>query len=395
MANGFEMKMKSLNQKMKVKVKSALSSKKAFGLYSSLVCILIGLLVGLIVLICMSPSDAFYEFGVMISGGMNYTGLKALGNIIANAAPLIMSGLAVLFAYKTGLFNIGVAGQYVMGAFGALICVLQFGTNWFVGVLVAMIFGMIWGAIPGLLKAFCHVSEVISGIMLNWIALFFMNYSFQTYLKDRCVDMQVGYKTYSVTKYNPNGILPSLGLNKVFGNTFTISIFIALIFVAIVYIILNKTTLGYQLKASGLNKDATRYAGMKDKRNLILTMMIAGALAGIGGALYYLSNLQSISVQDSTSLPSVPWNGIVVAFISLLNPIGCVFASLFTSLISQGAKMMTQSIFPAEFGDLITGIIVYLSGLVAFIRVILIKYGTKIKSWKKNKSKSKAVKEEI
>lgn len=347
--------------------------KKLNGIFSSLICIAIGLIIGLIILICMSPQDAFIEFGTLICGGINYFGIEGLFDILAKAAPLICCGLSVLFAYKTGLFNIGVAGQYVMGAFASLMFALQFNANWFVCLLMAAIFGAIWACIPGLLKSFCHVNEVISGIMCNWIGLFFMNYSFQTYLKST-VDITQGSKTKLITG---SSLLPDFGLRDVLGNNFSIAIIVAIIMVVIIYIILNKTTLGYQLKASGLNKDATRYAGMNDKRNLIITMAIAGALAGLGAGLYYLAGIEQWSVQNSSSLPSMPWNGIVVAFIAQLNPIGVIFASLFTSLLFQGGMSMTQTIFPAEVGDLITGIIVYLSGLVAVIKILLIKFENK------------------
>ena len=354
------------------KIKQFLKGKKMLSIYSSFICIFIGLLIGLIVLFCMSPQDAFYEFSIMISGGLSYGGVSSFTKILANAAPLMMTGLCVLFAYKTGLFNIGVAGQYVMGSFGALIGVLAFKGNWVLGLFLGILFGTLWGIIPGLLKTFCGVSEVISGIMLNWISLFFTNYSFQTYLSG-CVDPKVGYKTYSVTYFNPNGKLPDLGLGQYLGSYFTIAIFIAIIVSILIFILLNKTTLGYQLKASGLNRDATRYAGMKDKRNVIITMAISGALAGLGASLYYLADLESIGVQLSSNLPSVPWNGIVIAFLSQLNPLGAIFASVFIAWISQGAKVMTQTIFPAEFGDLIIGIIVYLSGLTALIQHLIVK----------------------
>ena len=336
---------------------------------ASIITIAISLLISLIIFLFISPSDAIFEFGVLITGGLPYFGFTGFFDILANAAPLICCGLCVLFAYKTGLFNIGAAGQYVMGSFAALMFTLAFGCPWYIGTIMAIIFGAIWGIIPALLKAFCKVSEVISGIMLNWISLYFVNYSFQTYLK-KAVNIQQGAKTYEITgKYK----LPDLGLSKVFGNNFTIAIFIAILMVIIIYIILEKTTLGYQIKASGLNNHATRYAGMNDKANLIITMAISGALAGLGGALFYLAGLEQWSVQASTALPGVPWNGIVVAFIAQLSPIAAIFVSIFISFISQGSVAMSQSIFPAEFGDLITGIIVYLSGLTSIIMMLIAK----------------------
>lgn len=344
-----------------------LKSPSMMKAYASIITIIISLIISLIIFLCISPSDAIYEFFVLVTGGLSYFGLTGFFDILANAAPLICCGLCILFAFKTGLFNIGAAGQYVMGSFAALVFALHFHAPWYVSTLMAIIFGAIWGILPALLKAFCKVSEVISGIMLNWISLFFVNYSFQTYLKD-CVNIQQGSKTYEISG---DIKLPDLGLSKVCGNNFTIAIFIAIIAVIIIYVILEKTTLGYQIKASGLNPHATRYAGINDKANLITTMAISGALAGLGGALFYLSGLEQWSVLSSTALPGVPWNGIVIAFIAQLSPIAAIFVSIFISFINQGSVAMSQSIFPAEFGDLITGIIVYLSGLTSVIMLLV------------------------
>lgn len=380
----------------KLNLNKLFKSPSAYSFYSSLICIGIGLVVGLIALFVTSPGDAFFEFGVMITGGIGQLGGDALMMILSEAAPLMLAGLAVLFAYKTGLFNIGAAGQYVMGSFGALIVAIHFKGHWTVAIIAAIIFGAIWGIIPALLKAFCSVSEVISGIMLNWIALLFTNYSYQTYLKDM-VNVSLGSKTYNISQFNPKGKLPLLGSVAKLGNssTFTIGIIIAIVVAIIIYVILNKTTLGYQLKASGLNKNATRYAGMNDRKNLIVTMAISGALAGLGAAVYYLSGLSEIVVQDSSALPAVPWNGIVVAFVSQLSPIGAIFVSLFISLISVGSSLMTQSIFPAEFGTLVTAIIVYLSGLTALIKILITKKKKKKKEKLENPTEPTPVKQEM
>ena len=336
---------------------------------ASIITIVLSLLISLILFIIISPGDALYEFSVLVTGGLTYFGLSGFFDILANAAPLICCGLCVLFAFKTGLFNIGAAGQYVMGSFAALMFALQFDCPWYISTLMAIIFGAIWGVIPALLKAFCKVSEVISGIMLNWISLYLVNHLFQTSLK-KCISVQLGSKTHLITGDKK---IPDLGLAEIFGRGFTISIFIAIIVVIIIYIILEKTTLGYQIKASGLNNHATRYAGMNDKGNLIITMAISGALAGLGGALFYLSGIEQWSAAASTALPGMPWNGIVVAFIAQLSPIASIFVSIFIALIEQGSVAMSQSIFPVEFGDLITGIIVYLSGLTSIIMMLIIK----------------------
>lgn len=362
------------------RVKVSFKSEKAYKIYSSLFCILASLILGLIILIIISPSDAFTEFGTMLVGGIDYQGISGVSSLLTNAAPLLCSGLAIIFAYKAGMFNIGAAGQYVMGVYGSLLFALGVKAPWYVCILFGMIFGAIWGAIPGLLKAFFNVNEVISGIMLNWIALFFMNYSFQTFLSG-CVDVQTGSKTYAISRVNSSALIPDLGLTNSLGSYFNISIFIALIAALIIFVIIEKTTLGYKLKASGLNKHATRYAGINDKMCIIVSMAISGALAGLGASLYYLSGLEQWSVQASGSLPSVPRNGIVVAFISQISPIGVIFSSLFICLLKNGSKFMTQTIYPAEISDLITGIIVYFCGFSNFL-IILLK---KIKFKKKNK----------
>ncbi len=354
-----------------------LKSQGAFKTYSSIICILISLIIGLIFLISMDPANAFPEFGNMITGGLSFGGVNFFA-IMAKTAPLLCAGLSIVFANKTGMFNIGVAGQYTIGILGSLMFAIQFKCPWYVCVLMAMVFGAVWAAIPGLLKAFCNVSEVISGIMLNWIALFFTNYSFQTYLKG-CVDITQGSKTYDLMMVNPSARLPDFGLSNATGGYFTISIFIALIAAILVWFIMSKTTLGFQLKASGLNKDATKYAGIKEKRNIIISMAISGALAALGASLYYLAGLEEWSVQASTSLPQVPWNGIVVAFVGQLSPIGTIFASIFTTLISHGSRFMLQTSFPAEIGDFITGLIVYLSGLTNLAVILVNKYLAKRK----------------
>lgn len=359
---------KTISNKILVFLKSPGMQKT----YASLITIALSLIISFIVFIVTDAKNATKEFSTLVTGGLKIFGKEGFFDILANAAPLICCGLCVLFAFKTGLFNIGAAGQYVMGSFASLMFALQFDCPWYISTLMAIVFGAIWGIIPALLKAFCKVSEVISGIMLNWISLYFVNYSFNTYLKKGCINTRQGYKTFVITENN-NAKLPDLGLKEICGNNFTIAIFIAIIAVIIIYIILEKTTLGYQIKASGLNNHATRYAGMNDKANLITTMAISGALAGLGGALFYLAGLEQWVAADSTALPGVPWNGIVIAFISQLSPIASIFVSIFISLISQGAVAMNQSIFPSEFGDLITGIIVYLSGLTAIIMLLIAK----------------------
>lgn len=143
-------------------------------IFASLLCIVIGLLVGLIILYCINAENALDGFSRIIKGGF-YLKPKGIGSEIAQATPLIMTGLSVAFAFKTGLFNIGAAGQYTLGVFGALYFALILQMPWYVCLLAAMVCGAIWGAVPGILKAYFNVNEVITSIMFNWIGLYLVN----------------------------------------------------------------------------------------------------------------------------------------------------------------------------------------------------------------------------
>lgn len=359
------MRNKTFKSSFSSKMKKTFTGNGACKAYSSIACVLIGLLIGFLIMVCLSPADAVYDFGMMITGGLKYYELEGFGNILATMAPLLCCGVGIIFAYKTGIFNIGAAGQYVLGSFGAIVFALQFHLPWYVCILMAMVFGAIWGVIPALLKVFCNVNEVISGIMLNWIGLFFVNYSYQTYLSE-LVDPANSFKTKVISTMSPSSVLPNFGANaEVIGKTFSCAFLIAIIVAVVAFILMERTTFGYQLKASGYNRHATKYAGINAKKNAIITMAISGAIIGLGAALYYLAGVEEWSAQISTVLPQVPWNGIIVGFIAQLNPIGAIFASGFLSLISVGSTATSQSVFPKEISDLITAVIVYLSGLTA------------------------------
>lgn len=345
---------------------------------SSLACIVIGLVLGYIFLLILNGEKAWSDgLWPIIKGGFKSFGnekliaskayLQPMAQVFVNAAPLIMTGLSVAFAFKTGLFNIGAAGQYVLGALGGLYSALILHLPWYVCLLIATACGAIWGAIPGILKAFLNVNEVITCIMLNWIGLYgantlmYMNGNSPMYFVKQA-------KTYTVGSKSPQSLIPSnlfgwdmAGKENGFNyGSMTIAIFLAAIVAVVIYIILNKTTFGYELKACGHNKHAAKYAGINDKRNIILSMVIAGALAGFGAGLYYLAGAEQWNPQESTALPAVGFNGISVALLASLNPIGCIFSGLFMSHLSVGGNAMTQSIFPKEIADAVSGIIVYL-----------------------------------
>ncbi len=335
---------------------------------ASLVCIVIGLLVGLIILLCINSENAIDGFVRIVKGGF-YLAPKGVGSEITQAAPLIMTGLSVAFAFKTGLFNIGAAGQYTVGVFGALYFAIILHMPWYVCLLAAMVCGAIWGAVPGFFKAYFNVNEVITSIMFNWIGLYLVNELMYSTVKG--MYDQKTTRTYKLSSVSPESLIPNMGLNTIFKtNSTTIAIFIAIIIAIIMYIVLNKTTFGYELKACGFNKDAAKYAGINEKRNIVLSMTISGALAGIGAGLYYLSGGSEWNPQVATALPAIGFNGIPVALLALSNPIGVVFAAIFVAHISVGGAYLPTKYFQPEIADFIVAVIIYLCAFVMLFKGI-------------------------
>ena len=338
-----------------------LASSEAFvSVAASLICIVIGLLLGLVALAVINVEHAFGD-GLMVILTSGLKSARNMGTVLANGAPLIMTGLSVGFAFKTGLFNIGAAGQYTLGAFGALYCAIVLQLPWYLCLLAAMVLGAIWGAIPGFFKAYMNINEVITSIMFNWIGLYMVNDLMYGKGKGAMYDLSTT-KTYSLRKVSPASMIPSCGMSEAFGKlqSVTIAIFIAALFAVIIYVILNKTTFGYELKACGFNKNAAQYAGINDKRNIILSMSIAGALAGVGAGLYYLSTVAEWNPQVSTALPAMGFNGISAALLACSNPIATIFSSLFISYITVGGTKLSTQYYTKEIADVITAIIIYL-----------------------------------
>ena len=341
------------------KFKSILALDAFRSIASAVICALVGIFVGFLILLIINAEHAPKAISVILKNFFYYRNngkkLYYLGQTLVKAVPLILCGIAVLFAYKSGMFNIGVAGQYCIGIGISLWCALAWHLPWFVCLLLAVLCAALWASLAGLLKAFCNVNEVIAGIMLNWISLYIVNIMMQ-----KEIVMDVGKsETFSIAKNSPGSLLPTLGLGKLFHDNEYVSIAIPLtILVAIIInIILKKTVLGYELRATGLNKNAAKYAGMKDKKNLILTMAVSGALAGLGASLFYLTDIQPW--KTSSTVPAMGFNGIAVAFLGELNPIGVIFSGYFIQHITQGGSFIDTKYFNPQIADLISSIIIY------------------------------------
>ena len=335
---------------------------------ASLLCILLGLLVGFIVLLVINPGGAAGAIAAILKNFLYYpsgaAAMKYFGTTLVNASALLMCSLSVLFAYKVGLFNIGAAGQYVVGAGACLYCALALKMPWIVCLIVAVIAAALVGGISGALKAYFNVNEVISCIMLNWISLYAVN-MLLTLVKE-----ETSPYTFTLSSTNEGAILPSLGLGALFSKNQYVGLAIplAILTAVLVWVLLEKTKLGYELKATGCNKFAAKYCGMRERKNLILTMAIAGGLAGMGAAMLFLSGFEQWQCTQS-AVPAMGFNGIAAAFLGGLNPIGTIFSSYFIQHITSGGTYVDKSMYCSQISDLISAFIIYLCGFVLFFRL--------------------------
>ena len=381
---------------MKEKLSAFYAKDSTQKVAASLLSILIGLVVGsLVILIVGLTSKSISTTGAwegirLIFAGIFSTGRDAsgalswgfnptsVGNMLFRATPLIMTGLSIAVAYKTGLFNIGAPGQYLMGTMVSLMLALSLPTEtmgaflvWLIAFLCGMLAGALWGAIPGLLKAFLNINEVLACIMTNWVAANLVTWLFDI---SSFKNMAEGTKSGYIYKTTYNGVATAkLGLDKLFpGSQVNAGILVAIFFAVVMYILINKTTLGYQLKACGSNRPAARYAGIKDKRNIVLSMAIAGSMAGGGAALYYLSGNTEFFWSTYQSLPATGFNGIPVALLAVNNPIAVIFTAIFMSMLDIiGLQLTNLTAYNEYIPDVIIAAIVYLSAFALVIRMMI------------------------
>ena len=359
-----------MNRKEKKSLKGGriggfLSGSSSF--LSSLIAIVVGLVFGFIILLISNPDQAVKGLGVILMGGFN-GGAKGVGQMLYYATPLILTGLSVGFAFKTGLFNIGASGQLITGAFAAIWTAVNMKwlpgpLHWIVPILAAIIVGGLWAMIPGLFKAFLGVNEVISCIMMNYIGMYGVNFL----IKNSNIYDQLKNQTVSVPA---TAALPAGGLDKVFyeqmgrllrPSSVNIGIYIAIAAAIIIYILLNKTTFGYELKACGFNRNASKYAGINEKRSILMSMVIAGMLSGLAGAVMYLAKADGLHIDVVEVLAPQGFNGIPVALLGLSNPIGIIFSGIFIAHLEQGGYYLQKLNYMPEIIDIIIGAIIYFS----------------------------------
>ncbi len=331
---------------------------------SSILAIVIGLLFGFLILLFSHPDQALAGFATILRGGLT-GGMRSIGQTINLAVPIIMTGLSVGFAFRTGLFNIGTPGQFTMGAYVAIYIGVKWTflppwLHWSVALLGAMIAGAIWGAIPGLLKAYRNVNEVISAIMLNYIGMYLVNLMIVETVYDQLRNQSMPIKATAK--------IPTLGLAQRFpGSYLNMSLLLCALFVGIVYIIVSKTTFGFELRAVGLNPLASRYAGINSKRSIVTSMIIAGGLAGIGGGLMYLGET-GVFLQVVDAIAPQGFNGIPVALLGLNNPIGIFISGLFIASITVGGYNLQLFDYTPEVIDMIISAIIYCSAFTLLFK---------------------------
>ncbi len=343
---------------------------------SSVVCVIVGLVIGTIIIMLTDINHSGVAILQLLKGGFNAAKWeKGIGEVLLKTIPLLLSSLSIIFAYKCGLFNIGAPGQYVIGLMFALIGVFVFKLSWYWCILLACVGGALWGVIPGLFKAYLNVNEVITSIMFNWIGLYLMNY-----VSGAELNIMFNKDLAEVKEIPIISRIPILFENLFNYKYVTYALVIGIVVTIVVSIVLNKTKFGYEIKATGLNKHAAEYSGMKYRKNIIVTMGISGALAGLGAACYYLTGYEVYSPVKQTVLPTIAFSGIAVAFLGGLSPIGAIFASLLITHISIGGNYLDTTYYSKEVSDLITAIIIYLCAFSLFIKMMISKMQRKPKN---------------
>lgn len=342
------------------------SSKRFQTLAIPALSVLLGIIVGAILMVAFgyNPVDGYTA---MFRGAVQNP--FYIGQTLRMAAPLIVIGLGFAVANTAGFFNIGLSGQVLMGWFASVfiaqtfpdlpkIILLPF------AVIVGMIAGALWAGIAGFLRAYFDTSEVIVTIMLNHTSYHLVNHIIRTYM------VEVGDSTEKIVE-NASMRIPFL-TSITNNSTLHGGIFIAIIMVFIISIFMTKTTYGFELRSVGLNADAAEYSGMNAKRNIVMAMLISGALAGLGGTMEGLGNFQNIFVQGG--IPQIGFDGMGVALLGSSHPIGILFSALLFSVMKTGGTTMPLAAgTPNEIVDIVIALIIFFVGANYIIRLLLSK----------------------
>lgn len=349
---------------------------------STLIAILCGFLVAAIVLV-LAGYNPVSSFAALFKG--IFAKPKYISNVIIKATPIILTGLSVAFAFKTGLFNIGAEGQYIVGTVAA-VCVgvkldLPPVFQILIVVLSGVLAGAIFGGIVGLLKARFGIHEVITSIMLNWIAFYLSNYivALPAYHQPNSTSsLPVNESSFTmllpkwkVSEEGMAALKPNKWLYEVMVKTdVNFGILVAVVMAVIIWILLYRSTKGYELRAVGFNSDAAEFAGISVSRNLVQAMLIAGALSGLAGALA-ITGTAPHRISQMAAFENNGFNGLSVALIAGSSPIGCIFAGLLFGGLLYGGQSVQQEVgAPTEIINIMIGTIVFFVALTRVVPVL-------------------------
>ncbi len=347
-----------------MKIRGFFEKESTLSVLGSVCAVISGLLISFIILLFSDSSNALAGFGSILLGGFN-GGLKGIGNVIFQAIPIIMTGLAVALAFRTGVFNIGTAGQFIMGAFTAVFIGVKWtflpaGIHWIAALLGGFIAGAVWAFVPAVLHAHFQVNAVVSAIMMNYVGMYTANYLITNTVYNAAKNQS---KAVAAT-----AVAPKAGMNVLFpGSSLNAGIIVVILVVIILQVLISKTVFGYEIKACGMNRQASLYAGISAKKRLVQSFMFSGGLAGLGGALAYLAgDGKCISVVDV--LAGDGFTGIAVALLGLNSPVGALLAGLLISYLEVGGFYTQVYKYPVEIIDITIAVIVYFGAFAVLVK---------------------------
>lgn len=334
----------------------------------TLLAIILGFIVGAVILVVagISPVAAYTKLLDSV-----FSKPKYIVWCIIYASPLILTGLSVAFSFRTGVFNIGAEGQFVVGSMAACIVGIMVDAPAIIHVplciLASILAGGLWGLLVGFLKVKRGINEVLSYIMFNWIAFYLSNYLVNT----KALHKEGGGEATKNVLDSAAILFPEGLRDLVSCSSANWGIVIAVVVAILIWFVIEKTTLGYKLKAVGYNNHAAQYGGINSNKAIMTAMGISGALAGLGGAVQILGNQMRIS--QFASQEQYGFEGITVALIAGSSPIGCIFAGLFYGAMKYGGSKLSLIKAPAEIVDIIMGTIIFFIAISHVFKYLVMK----------------------
>lgn len=347
----------------KASMNKPLEARKASPLLVSLSAVFLGIIAGCIFILCIGKNP-FAGFERILFGALSNT--RRIGNTLGMSTQLILIGLSVAFAFKTGLFNIGASGQMLIGGITGSILAYYMPMTMprliYLPLIIfaSMLAGAFWGFLSGFLKAKFNVHEVVSTIMLNWIA-YWIVYDF---IPRFIIDPAISVKSKPIETVHT--LRADWLTNLTSFSTLNYGFFLAIIMCLVVWFILQKTTLGFNLKAVGANRFCAEYAGIKVDRSIMISMAIAGALASLAGLTYYCGYS---NIMEMGKMPNEGYDGIAVALLGNCSPAGIFFSAVFFGILKMGRGSLAATGIPTEIADTIIATIIYFTATNVILAV--------------------------